>query len=196
MFLKGNSLKVKMDKNKSHWWAVYRNLSNSPQDLIAFVKGTEREMQRINLGLYYGNAKIKSEKPKELNYKTKFREKIIIHSMEEKDAIRISNKLLHGREKKIEENPFKVWFEITKDSKNIHKNKIPDAYFRKGNDAENYLSLLRNGTIITLTKNPSKKLEFKVLNSENFPVAIFKDKEVAKNYQINFLNGLGKVEKR
>ncbi|PJE81776.1 hypothetical protein COU58_00420 [Candidatus Pacearchaeota archaeon CG10_big_fil_rev_8_21_14_0_10_32_42] len=174
-----------MSYKESYWWAIYRfspedyNLINSEKDLIAFAKGTEENMQKIMLSLYYGNVKIKKEKPRQLNYKIKVKNKIVLHSMEKKEAIRISRLIIPEPRGEIRENSNKIWFKV---SSQKNKTNPPYAYFRKKGDAEKYSSDLPDGEINT-TKKPSKKLEFSVLDNEGLPVAIFKKNSDAKEYQ-------------
>src|SRR5690606_28107659 len=115
-----------------------------------------------------------------------FKSNPIIHSVEELEGKRILRRILPKTEIKVEENNEKIWFGVGKNTK-YTKGIIPKAYFRERGDARDYLKEVLNGEIV-IKKKQKKELEYKVMSSENFPIAIFKNEVDAKNYEKRNIN--------
>ncbi len=183
-------------KFKINWWGIHKNLSNSKEDLIAFFKGTKKEMESILLGVYFGTAGIVKRDPIPLNYKIKIKDNLRGYSIEEEDARRISSYIFRKEKYKIEKSKKKVLFEINMplNKTSPEKKFIPIASFFNGANAKNYSETLTNPFKIKITKNP-KNLEFKIIDEKsNSPIAMFKNKIHAISYNNQFLEGKGRID--
>ena len=180
--------------SESCWWAIYKNYPHSKDSLIAFVKSSKKQMQRVLVGIYFGNVSITREEPSELNYHLEKGGEKVIHSIEKLDAIKISRRIFSKENLEIKEDQLKVWYEINtlKKTKKSDGKKIPNAYLVSPGHIKEYSSILKPEVEIDLTKNP-KKLEFKVLDKNKKVMGLFNSNKDANTYNNKFLGGLGKV---
>lgn len=99
---------MKMADLSPVWWGIYEGISCSSP--IAYVKGTKDELETVSLTIYYGNAVIKRNPPRKLNYQVKSGKNSLIHSIKEEDSIKISRIVAKNKKIKIKENKDGIGF--------------------------------------------------------------------------------------